>query len=204
VQRGVWGFAVGEPAYRWQRCDAAGKACTDVADATATTYTPAAGDACATFRVVETVGNATGSDSAFSDATGVVGPCGGGGTGGETSPATTPAPGSTPVVSGPAGAAAGCPKLLAGRQKLKLRGLGTLRLKATAGSCLTAPLAASFKARKGVRLKSVRYKLDGKRLKRAKLNPAALRAGTHTLSVRVTPRGGRAKQGKLRLRVALG
>jgi hypothetical protein len=209
VQRGVWSFGVGEPAYRWQRCNAAGNGCADVADATATTYTPAAGDACATFRVVETVGNATGTDSAFSDATGVVGPCGsdpgsGGSTGGETSPTTTPAPGTTPVVSGPAGAAAGCLKLLAGRRKLKLRGLGTLRLKATAGSCLTAPLAASFKARKGVKLKSVRYKLDGKRLKRAKLKPAALRAGTHTLSVRVTPRGGRAKQGKLRLRVALG
>jgi hypothetical protein len=66
----------------------------------------------------------------------------------------------------------------------------------------------SFKALRGVKLKSVRYTLDGKRIKRAKLaarlKPAALRSGTHTLAVRVTPRGGHAKRGKLRLRVALG
>ena len=66
----------------------------------------------------------------------------------------------------------------------------------------------SFKALRGVKLKSVRYTLDGKRIKRAKLavrlKPSALRSGTHTLAVRVTPKGGHAKRGKLRLRVALG
>jgi hypothetical protein len=217
VQEGAWSDA-GDPAvyprgYQWQRCDGAGENCAAVGGATATTYVLTEGAECATFRVVETVSNATGSDSAVSDPTGVVATCNpggssdpgsGGGTGGGTSPTTTPAPGTTPVVSGPAGAAAGCLKLLAGRLRLKLRGLGTLRLKATAGRCLTAPLAASFKARKGVKLRTVRYKLDGKRLKRAKLKPAALRAGTHTLSVRVTPRGGRAKRSKLQFRVALG
>jgi hypothetical protein len=222
VQEGAWSDA-GDPAlyprgYQWQRCDGAGENCVEVGGATATTYVVTQGDECLTFRVVETVSNATGSDSAVSDPTGVVGTCGpggssdpgsGGGTGGGTSPTTTPAPGATPVVSGPsAGAAAGCLKLLTGRRKLELRGLGTLRLKATAGNCLTGPLAASFKASKGAKLKSVRYKLDGKRLKRAKLaarlKPAALPAGTHTLSVRVTLRDGRSKRGALRLRTAVG
>jgi hypothetical protein len=217
VHPGSWGDG-GTATYQWQRCDAEGDDCDEIDGATGTTYVVVAEDACATLEVAETMTNATGAGTAISDPTGQVpGSCAGDpvtggdvGTGGGAGadPTTTPAPATTPVVSspsaGPAGAAAGCLKLLAGRRKLKVRGLGTLRLKATPGSCLTAPLAASFKARKGVKLKSVRYKLDGKRLKRARLMPAALRAGTHTLSVRVTPRAGHAKRGKLRLRVALG
>jgi hypothetical protein len=62
--------------------------------------------------------------------------------------------------------------------------------------------------RKGVKVKSIRYKLDGKRIKRAKLaarlHAAALSAGAHRLSVRVTPRGGKARRATLRLRVAVG
>ena len=57
-------------------------------------------------------------------------------------------------------------------------------------------------------MKSVRYSLDGRRLKRVKrgtrLAPAALRAGTHKLTLVVKPRGGRARRTTLRLRVALG
>ena len=97
-----------------------------------------------------------------------------------------------------------------GRKQVKVRGLGALRLKAAAGTCVTKALPALFKARKGVKVKSVRYKLDGKRLagvKRprfaARLKPSKLRAGKHTLTVRVTPRAGKAKAAKLRLRVAL-
>ena len=51
-----------------------------------------------------------------------------------------------------------------------------------------------------MQLKSVRYKLDGKRLKRvkklkfgAKLRPAKLTAGKHVVTVRVTPKVGKAK-----------
>jgi hypothetical protein len=61
-----------------------------------------------------------------------------------------------------------------------------------------------------VRLKTVRYKLDGKRLKRvkklkfgAKLRPAKLTAGKHALTLRVTPRTGKAKTFKVRLRLAV-
>jgi hypothetical protein len=219
VQRGGWSFAVGEPTHRWQRCDAAGTGCADVAGATADSYVPAAGDACATFRVVETVSNATGSDSATSDATGVVAPCGtdpgtgaGGGTGTDTGGGTT----TTAPDGGLAGTAiehvettapAGCLKLVAGRRKVKLRRLGTLRLAVAANACLSGPVGASFKVRKGVRLRGVRYSLDGKKINRAKrpkyVARVALAAGTHTLSVRVKPRNGKARSVQLRLRLAV-
>jgi hypothetical protein len=211
VQRGGWSFAVGEPTYRWQRCDAAGTGCADVAGATADSYVPAAGDACATFRVVETASNATGSDSATSDATGVVAPCGtdpGTGTGGGT---TTTAPGGgvagTVIEHVETAAPAGCLKLVAGRTKVKLRRLGTLRLAVPANACLSGPVGASFKVRKGVRLRGVRYSLDGKKINRAKRPKYVVRvafaAGTHTLSVRVKPRNGKAKSVQLRLRLAV-
>ena len=173
-------------------------------------------DACHTLQLAETASNPAGAATAISAITDQVpGACGDPGTGGDpatgggSDPATTtPAPADATLGAdpgaGPAGAAAGCLKLLAGTRTRKLRGLGALRLQATPGRCLTAPLAVSFKARKGVRLKSVRYTLDGRKLKRARLKPAALRAGTHKLAVRVTPRGGRAKSATLRLRVALG
>ena len=223
AQPGTWTDA-GVATYRWQRCDANGDDCDDIDGATGTAYVVAAGDACATFQVVETMTTASGAGTAVSETTGAVpGSCGGEpgagadpGTGGGTgsgadtgpSPTTTPSPGSTAGGSDPSGTPAGCLALLPGRRTLKLRGVGTVRLKAVTGRCLTAPLAVSFKARRGVNVKSVRYTLDGKRLKRAKLavrlKPAALRSGTHTLSVRVTTRAGRVTRGRLRLRVALG
>jgi Concanavalin A-like lectin/glucanases superfamily len=217
VQGGVWSFAQGQPAYRWQRCESAGAGCADVTGATATTYVPVAGDACATFRVVETVSNATGTDRATSDATGVVAPCGTDpGTGGGAT--TTPGGGAATTTPGSGGAAtitdraetttpAGCLKLVAGRRTAKVRRLGTLRLRVAANGCLTGPVGASFKVRKGVRLRGVHYRLDGKKLKRAKgpkyVARVALAAGTHTLTVRVKPRAGKAKSTKLRLRLAV-
>jgi Concanavalin A-like lectin/glucanases superfamily len=220
----------GSPTYRWQRCDADGEDCDDVAGATGTSYVVTAGDACGTLQVAETVSNGSGAATAISAPTdAVAGTCaggpGGGGdpvtggdpeTGSDPTPTPTPilapAPATAPVVgapgAGPGEAAAGCLTLLAGRRTLNVRGLGTLRLKAGTGRCVTAPLAASFKARKDVKLDAVRYTLDGKRLKgttrAARLPPAALRAGTHKLSVRVTPRGGKARRATLRLRLALG
>ena len=102
---------------------------------------------------------------------------------------------------------AACLKLVAGRRKARLRGLGRLRVAIAANACLTGPVGASFKARKGVRLHRVGYRLDGKRLKRAEgarfAARVALAAGTHTLSVRVKPRAGKAKSVKLRLRLAV-
>ena len=85
-----------------------------------------------------------------------------------------------------------------------------LRLKATKNTCLTKAIKAKVKPRKGMQLKSVRYKLDGKKLKRiktlkfgAKLRPTKLTAGKHTVRVRVTPKVGKAKTFKLRLRLAV-
>jgi len=211
AQPGTWTDG-GALTYRWQRCDADGEDCDDITGATGSTYVVGAEDACHTLQLAETASNPAGAATAISAITDQVpGTCGDPGTGGDpatgggSDPATTtPAPAPATLGAGPAGAAAGCLKLLAGTRTRKLRGLGALRLQATPGRCLTAPLAVSFKARKGVRLKSVRYTLDGRKLKRARLKPAALRAGTHKLAVRVTPRGGRAKSATLRLRVALG
>ena len=46
--------------YQWQRCDAAGNNCTDIAGATDPTYTLGAGDVGSTVRVVVTGDNAAG------------------------------------------------------------------------------------------------------------------------------------------------
>jgi len=229
AQPGTWTGA-GVATYRWQSCDAAGEDCDDIDGATGTSYVVAAGDACRTLQLLETMTSASGAATAVSETTAAVpGSCGGDpgtgggdpGTGGGAGSGAGTDPGAVPTTTAPGGAtggsapatgspapSAGCLKLLSARRSLKIRGVGRLRVKSVAGACLTAPIAVSFKALRGVKLKSVRYTLDGKRIKRAKLaarlKPAALRAGTHTLAVRVTPRGGHAKRGKLRLRVAMG
>jgi hypothetical protein len=59
-------------AYQWRRCDKTGGACTDIAGATAKTYTAATADLNYTLRVRVTATNATGSSSATSDKTGIV------------------------------------------------------------------------------------------------------------------------------------
>ena len=69
---GGWGDRPAAYAYQWQRCDAAGASCTDVAGATASTYAVSAADAGATLRVNVTATNRFGSVPAPSDLTGVV------------------------------------------------------------------------------------------------------------------------------------
>ena len=59
-------------AYQWQRCDAAGAQCADVAGGGAVTYTPAADDVGGTLRVVVTALGAGGSAAAASPASDVV------------------------------------------------------------------------------------------------------------------------------------
>jgi hypothetical protein len=59
-------------AYQWQRCDAAGAACSAVAGATGKTYVPTASDVGATLRVVVTATNSAGSDQATSAPTAAV------------------------------------------------------------------------------------------------------------------------------------
>ena len=97
-----------------------------------------------------------------------------------------------------------CLRLVAGRKRTKLRRYGVLRLGATKNVCLTAPIKASLKLRKGVRLKGLRYKLDGKRVRQVKRG-AKLRAGagSHTLTLRVIPRTGKAETFKVRVRLAV-
>jgi hypothetical protein len=64
---GAWN-ATGTPTYtyQWQRCDAAGNGCQDIAGATSSTYTPTSADVGGTVRVVVTATNAAGSTSSVS------------------------------------------------------------------------------------------------------------------------------------------
>ncbi len=59
-------------AYQWQRCNAAGASCADIASATASTYTAVSADVGNTLRSKVTGTNAGGNSSAFSVVTGVV------------------------------------------------------------------------------------------------------------------------------------
>jgi hypothetical protein len=77
--------------YQWQRCDASGVACTDIAFATSTTYLVGGSDIGATIRVVETATNVAGATSAASSATSVV-----------TEAASPPENTSPPTISGTA------------------------------------------------------------------------------------------------------
>jgi hypothetical protein len=69
---GSWTGSPTSFAIQWQRCNAGGTSCVDVAGATATTYVLGTADAGATIRVVVTATNAAGTTSAASAATGVV------------------------------------------------------------------------------------------------------------------------------------
>jgi hypothetical protein len=214
AQPGVWSFVddTASHGYEWSRCD--GDACVPVG--TATSYVLTSRDACRTFEVTETVRNGTGADDATSERTAVVTPCG---TGTGTGTGAKPRPGTRTVVNPvtrtavgpqPGTPPAACLRLLPGRKRVKVRGLGRLRLRAATGMCVTTSVRAVFRARKGMKVRSVRYKLDGKRLKRvkrprfgARLKASRLRPGVHTLSVRVRGRHGSAKRAKLRLRLAV-
>ncbi|HVP03108.1 MAG TPA: hypothetical protein VMT10_11105 [Solirubrobacteraceae bacterium] len=60
--------------YQWRRCDASGSSCSDIAGATASTYTLVSADVGSTIRVVVTAANAGGSASATSPQTTAVAP----------------------------------------------------------------------------------------------------------------------------------
>jgi dipeptidyl aminopeptidase/acylaminoacyl peptidase len=73
VLRGTWSPTTGVTfTYRWQRCDASGGNCSDVAGATSTSYTATSADLGSRLRVVVTGSNAAGSQSATSAATAAV------------------------------------------------------------------------------------------------------------------------------------
>ncbi len=92
---GSWSRQPTAYAYQWQRCLLG--ACLPILGATSTSYTPAATDYGATFDVVVTATNATGSTQAASALTAAVGL-----PGGTQPPASTPSPTTTTPVSTPA------------------------------------------------------------------------------------------------------
>ncbi|HWU20377.1 MAG TPA: S8 family serine peptidase [Nocardioides sp.] len=69
---GTWSNSPTSYAYRWQRCDGTGAACSEVTGATASTYLLSSADVGATMRAVVTATNAGGSASAVSAPTAVV------------------------------------------------------------------------------------------------------------------------------------
>lgn len=70
---GTWtGFPAPTFTYQWRQCDSGGASCSDIAGATASTYTPVTADQGKTIRVVVTATNGSGSASATSNATSVV------------------------------------------------------------------------------------------------------------------------------------
>ena len=69
---GTWSNTDVKLTYQWQRCDATGASCTDIAGATTTSYTILDTDAGSTFEVVETATDRFGAPTASSAATAVV------------------------------------------------------------------------------------------------------------------------------------
>ena len=69
---GTWTDSPTSFAYQWQRCDANGGNCVDIAGATSGTYSPTVADQTSRLRVVVTASNAVGSASAPSAATSAV------------------------------------------------------------------------------------------------------------------------------------
>ncbi len=75
VDKGTWtGTQPITFAYQWQRCDATGGSCADIAGATNTTYTAATADVGGVLRVNVTATNSRGSTAASSQETGIVVP----------------------------------------------------------------------------------------------------------------------------------
>ena len=83
INRGSWN---GNPSptftYQWQRCDATGGACADIAGATGTTYKATTGDVGSTLRVKVNATNSRGSTLATAAETSLIAPATSGGGGG--------------------------------------------------------------------------------------------------------------------------
>ncbi|MGZ6614542.1 MAG: metallophosphoesterase [Solirubrobacteraceae bacterium] len=70
---GTWTNSPTSYGYQWQRCNAGGGACQNLTGATTSTYLPGSAEVGSTLRVAVTAGNASGSASATSAATGAIG-----------------------------------------------------------------------------------------------------------------------------------
>ena len=85
---GTWSGSPTSYGYQWLDCNSSGAGCSNIAGATATSYSLAAGDVGSTMRVVVTAANSGGSTPATSAATSQITSSGGGGGGGTTCTAT--------------------------------------------------------------------------------------------------------------------
>lgn len=211
--------------YQWQRCDADGTSCVDIAGATGSTYTPGADDVGHTIRVIVIATNPGGSTSKPSDPTGVVpaidpgngGGSGGGGKGGGGGTPTGTDGGATTTTADPGTPGIGvlgetsCQQLVGGAKyrRVAFAGLGTVRVRAyTSGPALDASPVRLTTEITGGKAKSVRYVFDGRAVAagrkatkyRAALTPRQLgQVGTHKLTTTVRGARGRSRTVVLRL-----
>ncbi len=208
--------------YQWQRCDADGSNCSDIAGATDPTYDLTGDDVGHAVRVVVTATNAVGSAGMASASTAAVtakATGGGPATPPTTPPAETPAAtpptadASTPVASTPAAApdgvaAAGRCVMLAGGvgyRRIEVKGSGSVRqrIRVTDAASAQERWLVTVDAK---RLRSVRYTLDGRPMKASrsryalKLVPAGIKPGTHKLVTTIKPRKGKTRKFTFRLR----
>jgi hypothetical protein len=186
-------------AYQWQRCNAAGAQCADIAGATQATQTLATADQGSTLRAVVTATNDAGSTTAISAVSGVVAAPGLG--------VTPPGGGATPPRGGGSVGGSGSPVCRpltadAASRKLKLGGASAITLRMT-----TATGALQLRSPRGV-VRSVTFTLDGKRIKSARggslkttLKAAKLKAGKHLVRAVIHPRHGKTRRLLIRITV---
>jgi hypothetical protein len=183
--------------YQWQRCDANGANCQDIAGATDATYVPTGGDVGHTIRAEITATDDGGKTTTVT-----------------TTPTAPVAAASDPNdVSGVTGnltAETSCQQLVGGAKyrRVALAGVGTVRVRAyTTGPALgTSPLRVTTEITGG-KAKSVRYTFDGHAIAAAKaarfpaaLTPAQLgKVGVHTLKTAVRGSRGAAKSVSMKL-----
>ena len=228
ASEGTWdGTAPMTYAYQWQRCDADGSACVDIAGADARAYTPGESDVGHTLVIVVTATNQAGSASQASSPSARVTP------GASTpTPTATPTPTPTPAPPAPAGSAGGPPAAVdlstlpgslltngtcqtpttpSRTRSLEVAGVGTVRVRVASGSVVVpeAPLQVMIAAPRGRTLKASatldrrRLRLAGRNPRTAEVRPSQLgQPGTRMLRVRVTPPGGEARTAAMRLHFA--
>ncbi len=71
---GTWNGSPSSYAYKWSRCSNSGSACSDIAGATSSSYTPVTADAGATLRVMVSATNTVGTGTSASDPTAEISP----------------------------------------------------------------------------------------------------------------------------------
>ena len=240
ADRGTWsGTGTLIYTYQWQRCDATGDHCEVITGAMDETYTTTAADVGHTIAVLVTAANDAGEAEAGAQSAAAVQPKSTPTPTPTPTPTATPAPGATPTSPRPSTATlpatpGGSPgsllgdlgsvpgslvsdtscQQLAGNAKyrrLKLRGIGTVRVRAyTQGPAtqLTPILVTTQISHGKAKRVKVRYRLDGRRLRAgrkpsytAAIAPSRLqRIGVHTLKARITAKGKRAKPIVLKLK----